>query len=216
MTVIGIDAHKRTHTLVAVDSGGRKLGQKTIAANSSGHAEAMQWATIRFGNDLTWAVEDNRSVTGLLERELLAGGPWRVVRCPPHLMARSRVSARERGKSDPIDALAVARAILREPNLPVAFHDPVSWELTSGRSARGLGWPASGRDEPPLLAAASNRSGPSGTEETAVRRPTPSPHGISSRTARVAGRACRRRGGGSVSVQRKHRRADRTNRPSRK
>ena len=129
MTVIGIDAHKRTHTLVAIDSGGRKLGQKTVSANSSGHAEAMQWATTRFGTDLTWAVEDNRSVTGLLERELLAAGPWRVVRCPPHLMARSRVSARERGKSDPIDALAVARAVLREPNLPVAFHDPVSWEL---------------------------------------------------------------------------------------
>ena len=129
MTVIGIDAHKRTHTLVAVDSGGRKLGQKTVSANSSGHAEAMRWATTRFGTDLTWAVEDNRSVTGLLERELLAAGPWRVVRCPPHLMARSRVSARERGKSDPIDALAVARAVLREPNLPVAFHDPVSWEL---------------------------------------------------------------------------------------
>ena len=109
MTVIGIDAHKRTHTLVAIDSGGRKLGQKTVSANSSGHAEAMQWATTRFGTDLTWAVEDNRSVTGLLERELLAAGPWRVVRCPPHLMARSRVSARERGKSDPIDALAVAR-----------------------------------------------------------------------------------------------------------
>ena len=50
-------------------------------------------------------------------------------RCPPHLMARSRASARERGKSDLIDALAVARVVLREPNLPVAFHDPVSWEL---------------------------------------------------------------------------------------
>ncbi len=44
-------------------------------------------------------------------------------------MARCRASAREWGKSDPIDALAVARASLREPNLPVAFHDPVSWEL---------------------------------------------------------------------------------------
>ena len=30
---------------------------------------------------------------------------------------------RERGKSDPIDALAVARAALREPNLPVAILD---------------------------------------------------------------------------------------------
>ena len=129
MTVIGIDAHKRTHTLVAIDSGGRKLGQKTVSANGSGHAEPMQWATTRFGTDLTWAVEDNRSVTGLLERELLAAGPWRMVRCPPHLMARSRVSSRERGKSDPVDALAVARAVLREPDLPVAVHDPVSWEL---------------------------------------------------------------------------------------
>ena len=74
MTVIGIDAHKRTHTLVAIDSGGRKLGQKTVSANSSGHAEAMRWATNRFGTDLTWVVEDNRSVTGLHERDLLAGG----------------------------------------------------------------------------------------------------------------------------------------------
>ena len=51
------------------------------------------------------------------------------MRCPPHLMARTRLSARERGKSDPIDALAVARVALREPNLPMAFHDLVSWEL---------------------------------------------------------------------------------------
>jgi len=56
MTVIGIDAHKRTHTLVAIDSGGRKLAQKTISATSAGHAQAIQWATTRFGADLTWAL----------------------------------------------------------------------------------------------------------------------------------------------------------------
>jgi transposase len=39
------------------------------------------------------------------------------------------VSARTWGKSDPIDALAVARAVLREPDLPVACLDAVSWEL---------------------------------------------------------------------------------------
>lgn len=38
-------------------------------------------------------------------------------------------SARTRGKSDPIDALAVARAVLREPELPVAAHDAASREL---------------------------------------------------------------------------------------
>ena len=52
-----------------------------------------------------------------------------VVRVPPKLMAQARASARTRGKSDPIDALAVARAFLREPDLPIASHDEVSREL---------------------------------------------------------------------------------------
>jgi transposase len=63
-----------------------------------------------------------------LERDLLTGGES-VVRVPPKLMAQARASARTRGKSDPIDALAVARAVLREPDLPVAAHDEVSREL---------------------------------------------------------------------------------------
>ena len=42
----------------------------------------------------------------------------RVVRVPPKLMAGARASARTRGKSDPIDALAIARAALREPTCP--------------------------------------------------------------------------------------------------
>ena len=60
--------------------------------------------------------------------------PWVIsrgisVRVPPHLLSRSRASSRELGKSDPIDALAVARTVLREPDLPVAAHDEVSWDL---------------------------------------------------------------------------------------
>ena len=51
------------------------------------------------------------------------------MRVPPKMMALVRASARTRGKSDPIDALAVARAYLREPSLPVACHDEVSREL---------------------------------------------------------------------------------------
>ena len=45
------------------------------------------------------------------------------MRVPPKLMAGARRSSREPGKSDPIDALAVARAALREPGLPVARLD---------------------------------------------------------------------------------------------
>jgi transposase len=59
---------------------------------------------------------------------LLTAGQ-QVVRVPSKLMAQARASARTRGKSDPIDALAVARAFLREPDLPIASHDEVSREL---------------------------------------------------------------------------------------
>ena len=63
-----------------------------------------------------WALEDCRQLTRSLERELLAAGE-ELVRVPPKLMAPERRAGRERGKSDPIDALAVARAALREPGL---------------------------------------------------------------------------------------------------
>src|SRR5665811_1730060 len=39
MVVIGVDAHKRTHTVVAVDEAGRKLAERTAAATSDGHLE---------------------------------------------------------------------------------------------------------------------------------------------------------------------------------
>ncbi|MGJ6127270.1 IS110 family transposase [Mycolicibacterium sp. Y3] len=128
MTILGIDSHKRTHTIVAVDPGGAKLAEKTVDTTSAGHAAALDWAQQQFGADITWGVEDQRAVTHLLERELLAAHQT-VKRVPPHLMARHRGSARTWGKSDPIDALAVARAVLREPNLPAAVHDYLAWEL---------------------------------------------------------------------------------------
>jgi transposase len=128
MVVVGADVHKRTHTFVVVDEVGRKLGEKVVAATRSGHAEAVMWARERFGNEVVWAIEDCRHLSARLERDLLTAGQ-KVVRVPPKLMAQTRASARTRGKSDPIDALAVARAFLREPDLPVASHDEVSREL---------------------------------------------------------------------------------------
>jgi len=59
----------------------------------------------------------------------LIGRGERVVRVPPKLMARTRRSARARGKSDAIDALAVARAAIREPDLPAAQLAGASREL---------------------------------------------------------------------------------------
>ena len=66
---------------------------------------------------MVWAIEDCRHPSAWLERDLLSFGQ-KVVRVPPKLMAQTRKSARTRGKSDPNDALAVARAFLRESDLP--------------------------------------------------------------------------------------------------
>ena len=128
MTVIGVDAHKRSHTMVAVDAGGRKLGVKTVAATTEGHFAALRWARDTYGTDLLWGVEDTRATTAGLERDLTDAGQS-VVRVPTQLMARARTSGRERGKSDPIDALAVARAVLANPDLPVARHSRASREI---------------------------------------------------------------------------------------
>lgn len=128
MVVVGADVHKRTHTFVAVDEVGRELGHKTFPATTAGHQDAVWWARERFGPELLWAIEDCRHLSARLERDLLTAGES-VVRVPPKMMAEQRRIARTRGKSDPIDAAAVARAALREPDLPVASHDEQSREL---------------------------------------------------------------------------------------
>jgi transposase len=120
MVVIGADLHKRSHTLVAVDESGRKLAEKTASATPAGHLELRRW--LGQWPDRTVGLEDCRHLSRTFERDLLRAGE-RVVRVPPKLMAGARRSAREPGKSDPIDALAVARAVLREPDLPVATLD---------------------------------------------------------------------------------------------
>ena len=119
MIVIGVDPHMKTHTAVAVEAAtGRSVGMRTVTGDAAGHDELLVWAR-SLGPERRFAIEDCRHVSGGLERHLLPRGEH-VVRVPPKMMARARSSARTHGKSDPIDAACVARAALREPNLPEA------------------------------------------------------------------------------------------------
>jgi len=127
--IIGVDAHKRTHTAVAVNHLGQPLGQVTVEATDAGHAKALRWAQTKFGpHPALWAIEDVRMVSRRLERFLMDAG-LTVVRVPTQVTATTRASNRTHGKSDPIDATAVAVAALRYPDLPRAFHDQLSYEL---------------------------------------------------------------------------------------
>ena len=111
MIVVGVDVHKHSLTAMAVDEVGRPVAEQTV-----GDGQALLGWAASLSEKRLWALEDCRQLTRQLERTLIAAGE-RLVRVPPKLMAPSRRAGRVRGKSDPIDALAVARAALREPRL---------------------------------------------------------------------------------------------------
>jgi transposase len=130
MIVLGADTHKRSHTIAAVSARtGELLGEQTVQAGAKGSAALLGWAR-GLGAERVWALEDCRHASGSLERFLIERGE-RVLRVPSKLMAASRREARGRGKSDSIDALAVARAALREglDTLPAAHLDGPELDL---------------------------------------------------------------------------------------
>src|ERR671932_118009 len=113
MIVLGADTHKRSHTIAAVSAAtGELLGEQTVPVGAKGFAGLVVWARA-LGEERVWAIEDCRHVSGSFERFLIARGE-RVLRVTTRLMAASRRNVRDRGKSDSIDAIAVARAALRE------------------------------------------------------------------------------------------------------
>ena len=130
MIVIGSDPHKTNHCFAAADAGtGELRSSESVEASAAGLEWALAWGRA-LDTERVWAIEDCRHVSGALERLLVARGE-RVVRVAPMLMAGARETGRQRGKSDPIDAIAVARAALREgvDTLPAAFLDEQALEI---------------------------------------------------------------------------------------
>ncbi len=130
MIVIGADIHKSTHALAAVSGdGGVVAGELEIRADESGHRAALRWAR-ELDEERVWAIEDCRHLSRRFEQALIAAGE-RVVRVPPRMMGQARRGEREPGKSDQIDARAVARAVVREgvERFPTAFLDERALEI---------------------------------------------------------------------------------------
>ena len=111
--VIGVDTHKSSHALAAVSANSGLLADEhEIPASEQGHVRALVWAR-NIDRARVWAIEDCRHVSRRLEQALLAAGET-VVRVPPKMMGVSRRGEREPGKSDQIDARAIARAVLKD------------------------------------------------------------------------------------------------------
>jgi transposase len=103
---VGVDTHADAHVAAALDPLGRVLGTRTVASTSAGFAELVAWAG-RFGPVAGFGVEGTGSYGAGLARWLRARGHAVVEVDRPNRQVRRR-----RGKSDPVDAEAAARAVL--------------------------------------------------------------------------------------------------------
>jgi transposase len=112
----------------------RPAGCSTNERCRSATTSWFDWASA-LGSERLLALEDCRLLTPWLERQLL-GRAEVLVRVSPRLTVPGVRASRTRGKSEPNDALAVARAALREPDLPRPQRgEPVYRELAYGISA---------------------------------------------------------------------------------
>src|SRR5450755_722375 len=173
MIVIWTDTHKYKHALAAVDEGtGRVRGSREIDADDAGHLAAVKWARGLDG-ERVWAIEDCRHVSRRLEQALIAAGE-RVVRVAPHRMGVSRKGEREPGKSDEIDSLAVARAVVKDgvERFPAAFLDErANGGSVAGRSSQRSRRRAHPGPEPAALASRRVVSRARGLAEEALTGP---------------------------------------------
>jgi transposase len=127
MASIGIDTHKASLACSAVDELGRQQAMHTFGNDSRGHAAVLRWiqhqpAPRRVG------IEGAGSFGAALGEVLVAGGET-VVEVPAQFTDRERRSLVQRGKSDPGDALAIARLTAREPRLPTLRRPGISADL---------------------------------------------------------------------------------------
>jgi transposase len=112
MITIGVDAHKRLHVAVAVDSAGREVGEWSGPNSPRAWDDALEWAG-RLSGERRWGIEGAWSFGRGLAQSLAERGE-RVFEVNPRLTASGRRRARRMDKSDRLDAKAVAMVTLRE------------------------------------------------------------------------------------------------------
>jgi transposase len=119
MATIGVDAHKSSLAASAIDEHGREIAAITVDNDPAGHRAFRRWAGGLAG-EMRVGIEGGGSFGATFGRDLVRRG-MTVVEVPARLTARERTHLVQPGKSDPADALAIARIAAREPRLgPIA------------------------------------------------------------------------------------------------
>jgi transposase len=105
---VGVDTHTDQHVAVALDQLGRRLGTRSVPTTPAGFAVLLAWAS-DFGVIERIGIEGTGSYGAGLTRWLRARGVAVIEVERPR--RHDRQARRRRGKSDPIDAEAAARAV---------------------------------------------------------------------------------------------------------
>ena len=113
---IGVDSHKETLAAAAVDELGRQLAAQVFANDPAGHRRAASWIA-SLGEYRTIGVECSGSYGAALTWLLMDRGED-VHEVPGVQTYRERKRRPSAGKSDPVDATAIARVVARETHLP--------------------------------------------------------------------------------------------------
>ena len=127
MRVVGIDTHKATLAACAIDEIGQILAEATFGNDPAGFAVLLAWLG-EVGPIGRVGLEGSAGYGAAAARYLLAAGAA-AVEVPPVLSHRERLRTRRPGKSDPGDALAIARVTQREAELPPVRLPDASREL---------------------------------------------------------------------------------------
>ena len=139
MITIGVDAHKTIHVAVAVDEAGRELGEWRGPNSADGWASLAKWG-FSFSQDHWWGIEGAWGNGRGLAQHLVQLGHT-VFEISPRWTTRHRRSNRRPGKSDRLDARAVARCVREEaPQLPLVRLEDESVILDLLSSERETGW----------------------------------------------------------------------------
>jgi transposase len=127
VVTIGIDAHKRTLAVCLVDELGRELAQREFRNEPRGHRALHAWVARAAPPEQRFGIEGSGWLGRGIACFLLAQGET-VVDVRGSLTDRQRRRLRGGGKSDPRDALAIARVTARE-ELPPARTDSPARDL---------------------------------------------------------------------------------------
>src|SRR6516225_8135616 len=109
--IAGVDTHRDSHAIVFISTSGEQVAELTIPTSTAGFAKAIK-AAQKLG-DVVWGVEGTGSYGRGFAEALVAQG-YTVYEVPGLFTKRARKRGSRPGKSDILDARAIADVLLHE------------------------------------------------------------------------------------------------------